>query len=90
MYRNRLLFIYILIALALPVATLAGTLTGVVTDPEGKAVPNARVLLLRSLVVVGERQTDVEGAYRFEELPDGNYRLTAEAPGWPRTRSRRP
>ena len=81
MYRNRLLFIYILIALALPVATLAGTLTGVVTDPEGKAVPNARVLLLRSLVVVGERQTDVEGAYRFEELPDGNYRLTAEAPG---------
>lgn len=74
-------FLPILIALALPAAALAGTLAGTVTDPEGKAVPNARVLLLRSLVVVGERQTDVAGAYRFEELPDGKYRLTAEAPG---------
>ncbi|MBN2338974.1 MAG: TonB-dependent receptor [Acidobacteria bacterium] len=78
---HKLLFIAILIALALPAALAAGTLTGIVTDPDGKAVPDARVSILRSLVVVGERQTDAEGAYRFENLDDGNYRLTAEAPG---------
>lgn len=81
MYRNKRLILSILIALALPSALAAGTLAGIVTDPDGKAVPDARVSLLRSLVVVGERQTDAEGAYRFEGLDDGSYRLTAEAPG---------
>ncbi|NLV30106.1 MAG: TonB-dependent receptor [Acidobacteria bacterium] len=81
MYRNKRIIFSILIALALPAALAAGTLTGIVTDPDGKAVPDARVSLLRSLVVVGERQTDAEGAYRFEDLDDGRYRLTAEAPG---------
>jgi len=39
-------------------AAQAGTLAGTVLDPSGHAVPQAHVTLLRSLVVLDQRQTD--------------------------------
>jgi outer membrane cobalamin receptor len=62
-------------------AAWASTLEGTVLDPSGKAVPAARVSLLRSLVAIAERQSDAEGAYKFEGLQDGTYQLAASARG---------
>ncbi|MGA3167429.1 MAG: TonB-dependent receptor [Terriglobia bacterium] len=59
----------------------AGTLAGTVLDPSGSAVPQARVTLLRSLLVVDEKQTDARGAFLFAGLADGKYELEANAPG---------
>jgi len=59
----------------------AATLAGRVLDPTGKPVPQAQVTLLKSLAVVDQRQTDSEGTFKFENLLDGKYQLTASAPG---------
>jgi outer membrane cobalamin receptor len=63
-------------------AARAGTLEGTVLDPSGRAVPGARVSLLRSLVALEERQTDARGAYSFAGLRSGTYRLVANASGF--------
>ena len=62
-------------------AALASTLEGTVLDPSGKPVPGARISLLRSLLVIDERQTDTRGAYTFEGLQEGSYQLAASARG---------
>ena len=59
----------------------AGTLAGTVRDPSGRAVPQAHVNLLRSLVVVDQRETDSQGTFKFAGLADGKYQLVASAPG---------
>jgi outer membrane cobalamin receptor len=59
----------------------AGTLAGTVLDPSGRAVPQARVTLLRSLVVLDQRQTDSQGTFQFAGLANGKYQLAASAPG---------
>jgi outer membrane receptor protein involved in Fe transport len=59
----------------------AATLEGTVLDPSGQAVPGARITLQRSLVAVEETRADARGAYRFEGLPEGQYRLSAAARG---------
>ncbi len=62
-------------------AVLAGTLTGTALDPGGNPVPQAQVTLLRSSVVVEQRQTDSQGAFKFTGLGDGKYLLAASASG---------
>jgi outer membrane cobalamin receptor len=62
-------------------AAFAVTLEGTALDPTGKAVPGARVSLLRSLVVITDCQTDARGYYKFEGLQDGVYQLAASAWG---------
>ena len=59
----------------------AVTLAGTVLDPGGRPVAQAHVTLLKSLVVLDQRTTDSEGAFKFVGLTDGKYRLTASAPG---------
>jgi len=62
-------------------AAQAGTLAGTIFDPNGRAVPQAQVTLLRSLVVLDERQTDSQGTFEFAGLANGKYQLVASAPG---------
>jgi outer membrane receptor protein involved in Fe transport len=62
-------------------AAQAGTLVGTVLDPSGRPVPQAHVTLLRSLVVLDQKQADSQGTFRFEGLADGKYQLDASAPG---------
>ncbi|MGA3326754.1 MAG: TonB-dependent receptor [Terriglobia bacterium] len=62
-------------------AAQAGTLAGTVLDPSGHAVPQAHVTLLRSLVVLDQRQTDSQGTFKFASLAAGKYQLVASAPG---------
>ncbi len=59
----------------------AATLAGTVFDPSGSAVPKAHVILLKSMVVMDEKQTASNGAYEFQNLEDGSYQLVAYAPG---------
>jgi outer membrane receptor protein involved in Fe transport len=60
----------------------AATIEGTILDPSGRAVPNVRVSLLRSLTPLDERQTDAKGEYKFEGLAKGSYQLVANAPGF--------
>jgi outer membrane cobalamin receptor len=62
-------------------AAMAVTLEGTALDPSGKAVPGARISLLRSLVAIAECQTDASGKYKFEGLQEGAYQLTASSRG---------
>jgi outer membrane receptor protein involved in Fe transport len=60
----------------------AATIEGTIFDPNGRAVPNVHVSLLRSLTALDERQTNARGEYKFEGLTKGSYRLVANAPGF--------
>jgi len=79
---ERLLLVLLLLLAGVGDAAWAATLEGTVFDPSGRTVPGARVSLLRSLVALEERQTDARGAYKFEGLRGGTYRLVANAPGF--------
>lgn len=59
------------------------TLTGVVSDPSGSVVANAKIVL-RDAVSGSARDTvtNAEGYYTFASVPVGTYTLTAEAPGF--------
>ena len=57
---------------------------GTLTDPHGRAVRNATVSLLRRADSGRhEAKTDSQGHYLFAALATGEYRLTAEATGFP-------
>ncbi len=77
-----LLFLFFSAFVAAGRAVSAAALEGTVYDPSGQAVPGARVSLIRSLVAIGEIQTDARGVYRFEGLQDGTYQLAANARGF--------
>ena len=65
-------------------ASAATTLVGTLTDPQGRAVPNATVSLLRRADSGRhEARTNGRGSYSFGSLKTGEYRLTAEATGFP-------
>ena len=65
-------------------ASAATTFVCTLTDPQGRAVPNATVSLLRRADSGRhEARTDEQGRYSFAALATGEYRLTAEATGFP-------
>ena len=72
-----------LVALLLSIGVVrAATLEGTVLDPSGRAVPGARVSLLRQFTPLEERQTDARGRFEFDGLRGGAYRLVASVPGF--------
>jgi hypothetical protein len=59
------------------------TLTGVVTDPSGAAIPNASLQLLNTKTGIRQDVKDnSEGQYRFLFIDPGTYTLTAQAAGF--------
>lgn len=91
-FAARKIVVSILLCLGLVVlcATMAhaqssgtGAISGIVTDPQGKAVPNATVTAT-SLGTGQERTTTTgsEGDYKFSLLPPGGYRLKFTAAGF--------
>src|SRR5579872_2944872 len=61
----------------------SGTVVGTVTDPSGAVVSGAMVRLENS--VTGYSQsvaTDTSGMFRFNNIPQNNYRLIVDAPGF--------
>jgi hypothetical protein len=77
-----------LIALALLSAAsvpafAASSVSGIVKDPSGAAVPGARLTLVNTAIKTQLRATsDGQGFYSFPALPVGEYALTIEAAGF--------
>src|SRR5205823_2244217 len=59
------------------------TLTGVISDPSGASVANAKVTL-RNAESGDERNTTTngEGYYTFASVPVGSYNMSVEVPGF--------
>ena len=73
------------VAMAVPISaqTLYGSLTGSVVDASGAAVPKAKVDVLNvGTGILKTAQTDDRGAYLFNDLQPGNYRVTFSAPSF--------
>ena len=61
-------------------AQSTASLNGIVTDPAGAAVPNAKVVAINQATGVEKAtQSDEAGAYLFPALPIGTYRLEVTA-----------
>ncbi|HZF40012.1 MAG TPA: carboxypeptidase-like regulatory domain-containing protein, partial [Blastocatellia bacterium] len=61
----------------------AGTVNGVVSDPNGAVIAGATVVIQNS--VTGYRRaatTDAAGAFRFSDVPQNNYQLAVSASGF--------
>lgn len=77
-----LFFILISVVIASAVESDAA-LSGSVKDPQGKPVPGAAVTVFSRTGAAGNATTsDSAGVYRFEGLPEGDYLLRAQAPGF--------
>jgi outer membrane receptor protein involved in Fe transport len=63
-------------------STRGATIQGTVFDPDGRAVPDADVTLLGSMIVTAEAHADAHGEYRFDGLAGGTYTLTANLRGF--------
>jgi hypothetical protein len=60
-----------------------GSLTGLVTDPTGAAIPSATVKITNTATgETRQTQTGAEGRYTFSQLLPSTYELMAEAPGF--------
>lgn len=61
----------------------SSSLGGLVTDPSGAVVPNARILVVNSATNSRrDAQTDSQGRYSLAQLQPGDYQVTAAAPGF--------
>lgn len=59
------------------------TLTGVVSDPAGSVIPNAKIVLTDALSGSSrETESNGQGYYTFASVPVGTYNLTVEASGF--------
>lgn len=82
------LFFVILIACSLAVAvnaqTFRGTINGTVTDPSGGSVPNATVKATEIATGIDHTTTTTnDGAFAFQDIPLGLYKVTVTATGFP-------
>ncbi|HUJ22509.1 MAG TPA: carboxypeptidase-like regulatory domain-containing protein, partial [Bryobacteraceae bacterium] len=65
-------------------AFAASGLTGTLTDPQGRAISGATIRLLRRADASRrETKSDDQGRFSFGTIDAGEYRLTAEAAGFP-------
>ncbi|HEX4950534.1 MAG TPA: carboxypeptidase regulatory-like domain-containing protein [Blastocatellia bacterium] len=80
-----LLMMLALTALAQQAAT--ATLEGIITDANGAAIPNAKVIVKNTDTgLTRETVTDDSGIYRLPALPPGSYQLTSSATGFAENR----
>jgi vitamin B12 transporter len=64
-------------------AESGSSLSGIVRDPQSRAVPGATLTLFsRSESTSWSTVSDASGAYRLTRLPEGDYILRVEAPGF--------
>jgi hypothetical protein len=85
--RNRVLGILLfLLASSGPVlaqGSVAGTITGVVTDSQGSVIEGATISVSSpAMMKPRSQQTVAGGTYLIEQLPPGEYQLTCSMPGF--------
>lgn len=67
---------------ALAQGTDLGTIRGLVTDPSGAVIPNAKVIILDlGTNTTRETATNARGEYQMFGLRSGNYKVSVSAPG---------
>jgi hypothetical protein len=82
-YTVGILTIFTLISGALIAQITSGNLTGTVFDPTGATVPTATVTVKNVTTgVINSSVTASNGAYRFENLPQGTYSLEVTTAGF--------
>jgi outer membrane receptor protein involved in Fe transport len=82
---NRFLtaLLFALIPTCVMAQDVTGKIAGVITDPTGGAIPNAKVTATNAATGASKQSvTDNTGSYQITELPPGNYQVEAEAPGF--------
>jgi hypothetical protein len=77
-----------LLAMASPVfAVTGGSISGVVLDPDGMAIPGATIKLTNMAQrATYNESSDAKGLYWFPNLPVGRYELVVSANGFATTR----
>src|SRR5437660_11487273 len=78
-----LVFLSLLLAFSAVAQVQNGQFTGVVTDPSGAAIPNAKVTVINpSTNLSVSAVTNQSGVFTVKELPPANYKISVEAPGF--------
>jgi hypothetical protein len=73
----------ILLVSTLPAQTTTGTITGIVTDPSGAVVPNAKVTILNEAEgSTRDLATSASGVFTASNLTVGTYRVRVTATGF--------
>jgi hypothetical protein len=85
--RNFVLRILLLLLIptgyALGQASVSGSITGVVTDPQGAVITGAVVTVTSPALLTAKTQKSVAGGvYLVEQLPPGTYQITCSLPGF--------
>lgn len=65
----------VVVVLLVPLSCMAQSISGVVYDPDGSVVPNARVMLMRDYVKQKEIKSGETGEFAFPGLQPGIYQL---------------
>ena len=81
---RRLLSVFAFVCLATPFAFAQthGSVSGVVTDPEGNGLPGVTVTITGAPMPLGKTATTLsDGSFQFTGLIPGEYRLRAELTG---------
>ena len=77
------------ISAAFAAAQGAGSITGLVKDSSGGALPGATVTVVSVATEVPQTaSTDAEGQFQFPQLPPGPYRIVVELQGFKRVEKR--
>src|SRR5580698_5062742 len=77
----------LLAAIALRAQITTTTITGIVSDPGGAAVPNAQVTAANiGTGVTRTANTNAQGEYRIDLLPVGEYEVEVSASGFKKSR----
>jgi len=85
---GRCFFVFVLVCLSASVsfAQFSGSVTGVVQDATGAAVPKANVVLVQvGTDVTRAAVSDANGAFNFVSLAPATYEVSAEAGGFAKT-----
>ncbi|PYS68155.1 MAG: hypothetical protein DMF73_17520, partial [Acidobacteria bacterium] len=78
-----MLFLFAVMISAKAQGLSAGTITGVVTDPNNAVVPNATVTIANAVTGYTRTvNTDADGTFRFNDVPPNSYQIKASAPGF--------
>lgn len=74
------------LAAAAGAQTLAGSVNGVVTDPQGNVIPGALVSVQNPVSGFNRQaRADGAGAFNFDNVPFGSYHVSVTAPGFAST-----